>query len=79
MPPKRPGSSSGPAPRPWKDRSLGPPQRADVLPSQDFMRDQARSLTALWIGMMDGTVVANEDGSGEVVGSEFLRRTAVKN
>jgi hypothetical protein len=43
------------------------------------MRVQARSLTALWMGIMEGTVLAREEGSGEDVGSEFLRRTAVKN
>jgi hypothetical protein len=28
---------------------------------------------------MEGTVLARDEGSGEDVGSEYLRRTAVKN
>lgn len=53
--------------------------------SHCWIRDQARSLTALWIGMMEGMVRASESaGEGPVLVVErlsglCLRRTAVKN
>lgn len=68
--PKNPGSSSGAAPKPRKRRSLGPLQEADVLPSQALMRDRARSLTALWIGIYGGNG-GDEGREGRVGGLGF--------
>jgi hypothetical protein len=55
-------------PRPRKERSFGPAAVAAVVVvvvlgglkgrSQAWIRDQARSLTALWMGIMVGMVLA---------------------
>lgn len=59
-------------PRPRKERSFGPVQGVSLLGwrrcgegekgrSHSWIRHQARSLTALWMGMMEGIVAAREE------------------
>ena len=66
-----------PEPNPRNEANRGPPQRWLVLPSHALIRCQARSLTALWMGMMAGMVVAS--WAVGVSGVACLRMMAVKN
>jgi len=66
-----------PLPRPRKDWSLGPPQCWEVFPSQAFISVQARSLTALWMGIICETEESKSEGSEEE--SVCLRMTALTN
>lgn len=93
-------------PRPRKERSFGPVQGVSLLGwrrcgegekgrSHSWIRHQARSLTALWMGMMEGIVAAREEvalalalaeeeeeeeaAAGRRLSGSCLRSTALKN